>query len=158
MIGVAFDGSREAAAALHEGAALAGEFDATLKLVTVVPPLKVFADDARYHPEHTDAEIEHYRREEFRRMLEDAAEPLPDKLRAATVLLEGHAAAELVDEAGKDIDLLVMGSRNYGPIRRVMVGSTAIAVMGSSPCPVIVIPRGAATPSADAASAAATAS
>jgi nucleotide-binding universal stress UspA family protein len=44
-----------------------------------------------------------------------------------------------------------MGSRNYGPIRRVMVGSTAIAVMRQSPCPVIVIPRGVATPSADAA-------
>jgi nucleotide-binding universal stress UspA family protein len=158
VIGVAFDGSQEANTALHEGAALAGEFDATLKLMTVVPPLEVFADDVRYHPQHTDAEIEHYRREEFRRMLEDAAEPLPDELRTATVLLEGQAAAELVDEAGKGIDLLVMGSRNYGPIRRVMVGSTAIAVMRRSPCPVLVIPRGAATPSANAAGAAATTS
>jgi nucleotide-binding universal stress UspA family protein len=158
MIGVPFDGSQEANTALREGAALASEFDATLKLVTVVPPLEVFTDDARYHPHQADAEIEHYRREEFRRMLEDAAEPLPDELRAATVLLEGQAAAELVDEVGKGIDLLVMGSRNYGPIRRVMVGSTAIAVMRRSPCPVIVIPRGAATPTPDAASAAATAS
>jgi nucleotide-binding universal stress UspA family protein len=154
VIGVAFDGSQEAAAALHEGAALAGELHGTLKLVTVVSPLEVFTDDARYHPHHSDAEIEHYRREEFRRMLEDAAEPVPDELRAETVLVEGHPAAEIVDEAGKGIDLLVMGSRNYGPIRRVMVGSTAIAVMRRSPCPVIVIPRGAATPSADAAGAA----
>jgi nucleotide-binding universal stress UspA family protein len=61
-----------------------------------------------------------------------------------------------VKEAGKGIDLLVMGSRNYGPIRRVMVGSAAIAVMRQSPCPVIVIPRGAATPSADAEATAAT--
>ena len=78
-----------------------------------------------------------------------AADLLPDELRAATVLVDGHPATEIVDEAGKGIDLLVMGSRNYGPIRRVMVGSTAIAVMRRSPCPVIVIPRGAATPSAD---------
>jgi nucleotide-binding universal stress UspA family protein len=158
MIGVAFDGSEEAATALREGAALAGEFGATLKVVTVVPPLEVFTADPRDPHYHTDAEIEHYRREEFRRTLEDAANPLPDELRAATVLVDGHPATEIVDEAGKGIDLLVMGSRNYGPIRRVMVGSTAIAVMRRSPCPVIVIPRGVATPSADAAATAATTS
>jgi nucleotide-binding universal stress UspA family protein len=156
VIGVAFDGSVEAATALREGAALAGGFGATLKVVTAVPPLEVFTADPRDPHYHTDPEIEHYRREEFRRMLEDAADPLPDELRAATVLVDGHPATEIVDEAGKGIDLLVMGSRNYGPIRRVMVGSTAIAVMRRSPCPVIVIPRGLATPSADGAAAAAT--
>jgi nucleotide-binding universal stress UspA family protein len=158
VIGVAFDGSEEAAAALREGAALAEEFSATLKLVTVVPPLEVFTADPRDRRYDADAEIERYRREEFRRMLEDAAEPLPDELRAATVLVDGQPAAVIVDEAGKDIDLLVMGSRNYGPIRRVMVGSTAIAVMRRSPCPVIVIPRGAATSSTDAAPTSATTS
>jgi len=120
------------------------------------PPLGVFPADLLDRRYHGDPEIENYRREEFRRMLEGAAEPLPDELRAATVLVEGQPAAEIVDEAGKEIDLLVMGSRNYGPIRRVMVGSTAIAVMRRSPCPVIVIPRGAATPRGDAAAAAAT--
>jgi nucleotide-binding universal stress UspA family protein len=158
VIGVAFDGSHEAEAALHEGAGLAGELSGTLRLVMVVPPLEVFADDARSHPRDSDAEIEDQRREEFRRMLEDAAESVPDELRAATVLGEGQPAAEIVDQAGKGIELLVMGSRNYGPIRRVMVGSTAIAVMRRSPCPVIVIPRGAATPTADAAAAATMAS
>jgi nucleotide-binding universal stress UspA family protein len=153
VIGVPVDGSHEAETALHEGAALAAELSGALRLVTVVPPLEVLTDDARYHPHHSDAEIEHYRREEFRRMLDGAAAPLPDELRAATVLTEGQPAAEIVDQAGKGIDLLVMGSRNYGPIRRVMVGSTAIAVMRRSPCPVIVIPRGAATPRADAATA-----
>jgi len=146
VVGVPFDGSEEAAAALREGAALARAFGATLKVVTVVPPLEVFTTDAGDRRYHADAEIERYRREEFRRILEDAAEPLPEELRAATVLLDGQPAAEIVDEAGKDIDLLVMGSRSYGPIRRVMVGSTAIAVMRRSPCPVIVIPRGAAHP------------
>jgi len=122
----------------------------------VVPPLEVFTADWRDSHYHVDAEIEHYRREEFRRLLAEAAEPLPDKLRAATVLVDGQPAAEIVDEAGKDIDLLFLGSRNYGPIRRVMVGSTAIAVMRRSPSPVIVIPRGAATPRAEAAATSAT--
>jgi nucleotide-binding universal stress UspA family protein len=158
VIGVAFDGSQEAQTALHEGAALASELHGTLKLLTVVPPLDLFTGDSRLPPDHSDAEIEHYRREEFRRMVENGAKPIPEELRATTVLLEGHPAAEIVETAGRSIDLLVMGSRNYGPIRRVMVGSTAIAVMRRSPCPVIVIPRGADTPSADSATAATVAS
>jgi nucleotide-binding universal stress UspA family protein len=121
----------------------------------VVPPLEVFTADLLDRRYHSDPEIERYRREEFRRMLEDAAGPLPDEVRAATVLADGQPAAEIIDQAGKGIDLLVMGSRNYGPIRRVMIGSTAIAVMRRSPCPVIVIPRGAGTPSASAAATAA---
>jgi nucleotide-binding universal stress UspA family protein len=155
VIGVAFDGSDEAETALHEGVALARELGATLRLVMVVPPLEAFTRDPRYRPDPSDAEIEHYRLEEFRRMLEGAAEPLPDELAATTELVEGQPADEIVERAGRGVDLLVIGSRNYGPIRRVMVGSTAIAVMRRSPCPVIVIPRGAATPSAGAAAGAA---
>lgn len=158
VIGVAFDGSQEAQMALHEGAGLASELHGTLKLLTVVPPLDLFTGDSRRHSRHSDAEIEHYRREEFRRMVEDGAKPVPEEMRATTVLLEGDPPAEIVDAAGRGIDLLVMGSRNYGPIRRVGSGSTAIAVMRRSPCPVIVIPRGAATPSADSATAATMAS
>ena len=44
-----------------------------------------------------------------------------------------------------------MGSRNYGPIRRVTAGSTAIELMRLAPCPVLVIPRAVAAPSAEAA-------
>lgn len=91
-------------------------------------------------------------------MLEAAVEPLPDRLRAATLLVEGDPAEAIIEQARKGMHLLVMGSRSYGPIRRVMVGSTAIEVMRLAPCPVITIPRGAATPSADAPPTTATAS
>ena len=57
----------------------------------------------------------------------------------------------LADEAEKGLHLLLMGSRSYGPIRRVMVGSTAIELMRVAPCPVIVIPRGAAAAHGEAA-------
>ena len=67
------------------------------------------------------------------------------------MLVEGDAGERIAEEAAEELDLLVMGSRNYGPLRRVMVGSTAIRLMQHAPCPVLVIPRGAATPSATAA-------
>jgi nucleotide-binding universal stress UspA family protein len=140
LIGVPFDGSEEASTALREGAALAGALGAALELVSVVPPISAFSVDPY---SEVDVEIEHYRREELRRALEEAAATLPDELRATTALRDGQPADEIVEAAGDDTDLLVLGSRNYGPLRRVMVGSTAIELMRRSPCPVLVIPRGA---------------
>ena len=80
-------------------------------------------------------------------MLEEAAERVPAEARAAAVLRDGRPATIIADEAEKGIHLLVMGSRNYGPIRRVMAGSTAIELMRLAPCPLLVLPRGASAPS-----------
>jgi nucleotide-binding universal stress UspA family protein len=40
------------------------------------------------------------------------------------------------------LDLLIMGSRGYGPLRSVLVGGVSGRVMRSAHCPVIVVPRG----------------
>lgn len=37
---------------------------------------------------------------------------------------------------------MVVGSRAYGPLRRVLLGSVATQLMRSAPCPLIVTPRG----------------
>ena len=76
-------------------------------------------------------------------MLEEAAERVPARRAQPTVLRDGRPATMIADEAEKGIHLLVMGSRNYGPIRRVMAGSTAIELMRLAPCPLLVLPRGA---------------
>ena len=39
------------------------------------------------------------------------------------------------------MDLLVVGSRGYGPLRRVLLGSVSSELMHSAPCPVMVVPR-----------------
>jgi len=120
----------------------------------VVPPLEHhWSAEAFAGAIASSDTIREQRRNGFRHMLEEAAERVPPEARAATVLLDGHAATGIADEAEKGIHLLVMGSRNYGPIRRVMVGSTAIELMRLSPCPVLVVPRGASAPSAEAADA-----
>jgi nucleotide-binding universal stress UspA family protein len=146
VVGVAYDGSEESEIALREGLALAAEFDAALKLITVVPPLEG-AWPAQALAGVSGDGVREQRRNSFRRMLEEAAERAPTEARAATILRDGHAAEVIADEAEKGVQLLVMGSRNYGPIRRVMVGSTAIELMRIAPCPVLVLPRGAASPS-----------
>ena len=44
------------------------------------------------------------------------------------------------------LDLLVMGSRAYGPHRAVLLGGVSRRVIADSKCPVVVLPRGAAHP------------
>jgi nucleotide-binding universal stress UspA family protein len=41
------------------------------------------------------------------------------------------------------IDLLVLGSRGYGPALRTMLGSATSELMRSAPCPLLVFPRAA---------------
>ena len=44
--------------------------------------------------------------------------------------------------ASGHVDLLVMGSRAYGPMRAVMLGGVSRRVMTRAACPVLVLPRG----------------
>ena len=46
-----------------------------------------------------------------------------------------------LDVAGTGIDLLVLGSRAYGPARRTLVGSVSAAVIRHAPCAVLIMPR-----------------
>jgi nucleotide-binding universal stress UspA family protein len=55
-------------------------------------------------------------------------------------------AAEILIELSEQLDLLVCGSRGYGPLRAVVLGSVSRRVAGDARCPVIVLPRGATTP------------
>jgi len=56
-------------------------------------------------------------------------------------IVEGPPASMLVAEAN-DLDLLVVGSRGRGPLRRVMLGTVGGAVLRDADCPVLAIPRG----------------
>jgi nucleotide-binding universal stress UspA family protein len=59
-------------------------------------------------------------------------------------VVTGRTVDELADLSAH-VDLLVVGSRGWGPVRRILVGSTAAHLMREAHCPVIVLPRGAAT-------------
>ena len=52
----------------------------------------------------------------------------------------GDAARELV-ERSSGLDLLVVGSRGYGPVRHALLGSVTSELMRTAACPVLVVPR-----------------
>ncbi|MDT7574088.1 MAG: hypothetical protein QOH17_421, partial [Pseudonocardiales bacterium] len=60
--------------------------------------------------------------------------------------VEGEARIGAVGDElsafAETVDVLVIGSRGYGALRRLMLGSTAHYLTGHARCPVVVLPRG----------------
>ena len=52
----------------------------------------------------------------------------------------GPPADELLAFAD-EVDLLVVGSRRHGPLRRLLLGSTSAYLARTAPCPLLVLPR-----------------
>jgi nucleotide-binding universal stress UspA family protein len=136
-IGVGYDGREEAGQALRFAADLARMTPAVLEVVSVVGSPVLAADAGLHDHEWMDAAIAEARRE------------LDQALRGIDVAHHGEVVAGLVGEQlvklSCTVDLMVVGSRAWGPVRRVLLGSVAAQLMREAHCPVIVLPRGAAT-------------
>ena len=137
-IGVAFDGSAEAVQALAGAAALARARDAQLRVIAVIEPVtQTFGwAGAWMYPEFRDDAVQAVQTD-----IDRALADLPQGTQAEVRIIDGMAATELL-RASERLDLLVMGSRSFGPVGRLLVGSVAARVAGSCACPLIVFPRG----------------
>src|SRR5665213_2855223 len=64
--------------------------------------------------------------------------------------VEGHAVYGLAGEElaafGDQVDILVVGSRGYGPVKRLVLGSTSDYLQRHARCSLLVLPRAAAGP------------
>jgi nucleotide-binding universal stress UspA family protein len=56
--------------------------------------------------------------------------------------ISAQDAADFLIAASANVDLLVCGSRGYGPRRAVLLGGVSRRVVAESACPVIVLARG----------------
>lgn len=56
------------------------------------------------------------------------------------VLTVREPVADALAAASQELDLLVCGSRGYGPLRTVLVGGVSHALVRHSACPVVVVP------------------
>ena len=56
------------------------------------------------------------------------------------VVADGGPAEQLAN-ASRQLDLLVVGSRRYGPVRRVLLGSVSSALIERVHCPMLIVPR-----------------
>lgn len=132
---VGFDARAEGWTALQRAAQIAAASGAQLRIVMVLPPLTATPTMPTYPAE---AVAERYRRAEIE--LDRAVRSVARRVQPEGRLLRGNPAQLLADQV-TDADLLVTGSRGYGPLRRVLIGSVATPLMRSAPCPVMVVPR-----------------
>ena len=124
IIGVGYDGGDESKLALEMAKDLARGLDSSLRLIGVAAE----HDGARDRMEAALA----------------AGAGTCQEVETERKLLFGDPAAALADQ-GVELDLLVLGSRDYGPIRTVLLGGVSREVLRTSPCPVVIVPRSAAS-------------
>ncbi len=129
-VGVAYNSSPQSALALAAARELAARTRATVHAVEVVaiPAVAYTGIVAPGVGETIDM------------MLEEAS----TRMRALPGV-EGRAVYGLAGEElaafGEELDLLVVGSRGYGPMRRLVLGSTASYLQRHARCPLLVLPR-----------------
>jgi nucleotide-binding universal stress UspA family protein len=141
-IGVAYNQSPESKQALAAARELAGVSAGTITaLEVVVIPTVLYIG---LMPPLVGAGVDSMLEEALARM-----KAMPD--------VEGHAVYGITGEElaqfGDELDILVVGSRGYGPVKRLVLGSTSDYLERHARCALLVLPRGAAVESDDDASA-----
>jgi nucleotide-binding universal stress UspA family protein len=136
VVGVGYDGSPEAELALSAATSLATKLECSLRVIAVVPRL---VTPGRIGG--TDTGYEAVLAEQLRELLRDAARKVGEGIDVSLVLEHGDAAEALANQ-GVELDLLVVGSRGYGPLRRVLLGGVSNKLMRLAPCPLLITPRG----------------
>ena len=122
-IGVAYDGGAEAAAALAVARELAAAHRARLLALTVVARVPGAVRRVR--------------------ILEQAARDSLRQLEGVEGRVAVGAPPDELVAFGDELDLLVVGSRGRGPLRRLILGSTSLHLTREARCPLLVIPRSA---------------
>jgi nucleotide-binding universal stress UspA family protein len=143
-VAIGFDGSAEADIALAEAIELARVSGAPLKVISVAEPPPIIYGKSGGANEGWQALMEEIEKT-TRERLDEALQSIPDDVRVSATLAKGKAASSLAEIAIEDGGVLVLGSRAYGPLRRVLLGSVSAALVRSAPCPIIVHPRPAET-------------
>jgi nucleotide-binding universal stress UspA family protein len=138
-IGVGFDDSADAQAALATGAQLARALGARLEIIRVIHADVHGSTSAIGGPGYDILRVDIERRQ--REGLAETVAGLGADAGAEAVPLDGDPAEELIARSAQ-LDLLIVGSRGYGPLRAVLVGGVSGKVMRGAHCPVIAVPRG----------------
>ena len=137
-IGVAFDGSDESRRAMEAAQDLARSSGAEVRVITIFERV-AFGAAATLHT--GGVSFNELKRRELRGALDELLAGQPKDLSVEGRFLEGTAGDVLVEQSA-ELDLLVTGSRGYGPRAAVLLGSTTHKLMRAARCPGLVTPRG----------------
>lgn len=138
LIGVAYDGSPESRAAAEFARDLAVVVGARLRVLRVLEPPQPGGSGLTYDRNWDEKaeDVREHVQADLDRLLGELGEIADGEV------VTGKPVVELAYETNY-LDLLITGSRAYGPLRRVMLGSTSSKLVHRAACPVVVLPRGA---------------
>lgn len=149
-IGVAYTDSDEGREALAAAHALADKAGAALRVLTVVRVHHsgAFGETEARRPGRPGKDLDEVEGE-HRVRAETAVRELVGEF-GGDVGVQVDAfledPAETLIRVSEHLDLLVCGSRGYGPLRAVLLGGVSRRVAAEAHCPVIVLPRGVTAP------------
>ena len=140
VIGTGYDGTPEAEQAIRQAGSLARAADARLRVRAVVDDRLPYVGWSPVRPY-------------IQGMWDDVIAPEIESLRQAaqreasatgadfTVEVRSGAPVDELIALSDDVDLLVIGSRRWGPAVRVLLGSTGEELMHNARCSMMVVPR-----------------
>jgi nucleotide-binding universal stress UspA family protein len=136
---VGVDGSGHSQRALIRAIKEAAVHHAPLTVVTVHQAVMGFGGGAVVYPEDK-IETERAReaaQAETDKALAEVGEPRPESVIVTAV--HGFPAEVLID-ASRDADMVVLGSRGVGGFGRLLMGSVTSQVAHHAACPVLIVP------------------
>ncbi|MGZ6672067.1 MAG: universal stress protein [Solirubrobacteraceae bacterium] len=138
VVACAYDGAPEALRVLTVAEEIARRHGAALRIVQVIEPSEVVDAVLAVDPQGAAAarRIRERPLDELRRVVGELAPGLD----VQADLVSGDPAEELV-RASATADLIVAGSRGYGPLHAVLAGAVSGRLIGAAACPVIIVPR-----------------
>jgi nucleotide-binding universal stress UspA family protein len=138
-VAVGFSGSAESRGALSSAAVLAQAWGARLAVIGIA--------ETRGHVRHRreSDDTEGGLTGDLEQEIEEAVKGLPANIEVERSIIEGDPIKSL-SSASADTDLMIIGSRGYGPMHHVLLGSVSAKLMRSVASPILVVPRGARAP------------
>jgi len=142
VVGCAYRPTEDGEASLAAAEDLALALSASLRVMQVIEPLARLYDSGEMPFNVPEINASIYADTE--RELMERVSHLSSGLASEGTLHSGRPADVLIG-LSETVDILVMGSRGYGPLKAVLLGGVSGQVIRSAACPVVVVPRRAAS-------------
>ena len=139
-VGCGFDGSPTSREALKWAADVADQGQRSLRVLAVHRRVAFgnVAVTGAFGARSANEEL----RADLAEDLEQALGALEIDVSVESEIMEGDPAAILAQQS-EQLGLLVLGSRGFGPLKSVLLGSVSAEVTRLAACPVLVVPSGA---------------
>lgn len=140
---VCTDGSEESRKAVQEAVRIADnlkEVEVTLLFVHEIVTVPLRGEGWESVPEEVLLRYETLKEKDAEDMLKKKANFFKEKgIKCQTLLKKGNPAEGIIEEAEKGYDLVVMGSRGLGGVKRILLGSVSNAVVQQAKTNVLII-------------------